>query len=103
MDLNSYQFHALSTALYPANEKITYPTLGLVGEAGEVAEKVKKWKRDGKLDVQATAKELGDVLWYLAVLANDLGFKFSDIAEMNLAKLQDRANRGVLQGSGDNR
>lgn len=102
-DLDNYQYLALQTAIYPEHQNITYPALGLVGEAGEVAEKVKKWIRDGKLDVPGTAKELGDVLWYVANLANDLGYKLSDIANMNIQKLQDRANRGVLQGSGDNR
>lgn len=82
--------------------------LGINGEAGEVAEKVKKIIRDknGKMtkqDKQELAKEIGDVLWYLAVFAHDLGFSLEDIAQQNLDKLKSRKARGVLGGAGDNR
>ena len=82
--------------------------LGLVGESGEVAEKFKKWVRDlgsdeSRIDRSGIAKELGDVLWYLAVLADYLDLSLDDIATANLAKLASRQSRGVLGGSGDNR
>ena len=83
-----------------------YPTLGLAGEAGEVAEKVKKIIRDNKNIVderEDIAKELGDVLWYVAAVARDIGFKLEAIAEMNIEKLESRKERGVIQGNGDNR
>lgn len=106
--LDEYQAEAAITAIYPAKSAIIYPALGLTGEAGEVADKIKKWIRDGgqqieKLDREGVAKELGDVLWYVANLAYDLGYSLSDIAYMNIKKLQDRAARGTLSGSGDNR
>ena len=103
MSLNEYQRKARSTAIYPASCAILYPTLGMVGEAGEVANKVKKILRDNKFDRDDIAKELGDVLWYLAILAKDLGFNLSDIAYDNLKKLEDRQKRGTLRGSGDKR
>lgn len=82
--------------------------LGLVGEAGEVAEKFKKIIRDkdgkisgqDRLDIQ---KELGDVLWYVSALADYLGCSLSDVAKTNIDKLQSRKTRGVSRGSGDNR
>jgi len=103
MDFSSYQKRAKSTAIYPEAYKLVYPALGLAGETGEVAEKVKKSIRDGNLDVEGLKKELGDVLWYIAAIANDMGFDLSEIAQMNLDKLESRKNRGVLGGSGDNR
>ena len=103
MDLNDYQLKAISTAIYPTGYRVIYPTLGLTGEAGEVAEKVKKTLRDGGLNVESLRKELGDVLWYLAALARDLGLTLEEIAQENLKKLQDRKDRGVLKGSGDDR
>ncbi|MGY0003076.1 nucleoside triphosphate pyrophosphohydrolase family protein [Micromonospora sp. I033] len=82
--------------------------LGLVGESGELAEKFKKWVRDSdseesRIDRAGIAKELGDVLWYVAVLADHLDLSLDDIATANLAKLASRHGRGVLGGSGDNR
>ena len=103
MDLNDYQLKAIGMAIYPTGYRIIYPTLGLTGEAGEVAEKVKKTLRDGGLNVEGLRKELGDVLWYLAALARDLGLTLEEIAQENLKKLQDRKDRGVLKGSGDDR
>lgn len=106
-DLDMYQKVAKTTAIYPREQAIIYPTLGLTGEAGEVANKVKKLIRDGyennKDYREELAKELGDCLWYISILADDIGFKLSDIANSNLDKLLDRANRGKLSGSGDNR
>jgi len=108
MEMNYYQTEAEKTAIYPSEHGLTYLTLGLVGEAGEVAETLKKVIRDSNGDwsldqLHATAKELGDVFWYLANLAGGLGYSLEEIAEMNIAKLRDRQERGKLGGSGDNR
>jgi NTP pyrophosphatase (non-canonical NTP hydrolase) len=109
MDLQAYQERSRETARYPrAGADALYPTLGLCGEAGEVAEKVKKVLRDndGRFDPEAVALialELGDVLWYVAQLATELDLRLEDIAEQNLAKLASRAARNVLGGSGDRR
>lgn len=109
-DLDEYQRLAAFTAIYPAEWRIIYPLLGLVNEAGEVAGKIKKILRDEGYDGTLTAEqedaiaaEMGDVQWYLAALATDLGFSLSDIANDNLSKLYSRKERGVLGGSGDNR
>ena len=103
MDFKEYQLKAVGFAMYPATHKVLYPTLGLCGEAGEVAEKVKKQVRDGVFNRHEVAKELGDVLWYLTNLANDIGYNLDEIAGMNVDKLQSRKERNVIQGSGDNR
>ena len=107
-DLDLYQKVALSTAIYPREQAIIYPTLGLTGEAGEVANKVKKIIRDGsnKNDnsmVSEIKSEIGDCLWYIAVLADDIGCKLSDIANTNLIKLANRKEKGTIRGSGDKR
>jgi NTP pyrophosphatase (non-canonical NTP hydrolase) len=109
MDLNEYQRGALRTAA-PRDKRneLLHLVLGLVGESGEVAEKFKKWVRDAdsdeaRIDRADVAKELGDVLWYLAVLADHLDLSLDDIAAGNLAKLASRQRRGVLGGAGDNR
>jgi len=104
-----YQDAAETTAIYPnKGDNLYYPALGLAGEAGEVCEKIKKIMRDQKgfltdENEDEIAKELGDVLWYVANLANEINRNLSEIAEVNLQKLEDRKNRGKLQGSGDNR
>ena len=109
MTLSDFQRRSRATAVYPgAGDNLLYPTLGLCGEAGEVAEKVKKMVRDdgGELTVQrreALAAELGDVLWYVAQLATEAGLDLGEVAEANLAKLRSRQERAVLQGSGDDR
>ncbi len=103
MDFKEYQKKAVEFAIYPEAYKVIYPTLGLCGEAGEVAEKVKKQVRDGNFNRHEVAKELGDVLWYLANLANDIGYSLSEVAVMNVDKLQSRKDRNVISGSGDNR
>jgi len=103
MTFNEYQEKASKTAIYPEQFKLVYPALGLAGEAGEVAEKVKKHIRDGVLDVDAVKKEMGDVLWYLAALSSDLGIELEDVALANVEKLSSRKQRGVIGGSGDNR
>lgn len=107
--VKEYEDFAATTAIYPRSEALTYPALGLCGEAGEVAEKIKKRIRDGKFDPDELHKEIGDVLWYLAALCRDLteeykaDYSLSAAAEKNITKLKDRQNRGVLKGSGDNR
>jgi NTP pyrophosphatase (non-canonical NTP hydrolase) len=103
MTFDDYQAAAKKTAIYPEQYKVIYPALGLAGESGEVAEKVKKWIRDGKLDPEAVKKELGDVLWYVAAVASDLDLSLSDVAQTNVQKLESRQARGTLSGSGDNR
>lgn len=116
MEMNGYQAVALTTAIFPETEKFNYPVFGLCEEAGEVAGKFKKIIRDSnpKRDAngmlvftpeqtRAVALELGDVMWYVAVLAHKLGYPLEEIAEMNVNKLADRQRRGVLGGSGDNR
>jgi NTP pyrophosphatase (non-canonical NTP hydrolase) len=106
---SDYQDRSRTTAVYPgAGANLLYPTLGLCGEAGEVAEKVKKLVRDdgGVLtEARRTAlsKELGDVLWYVAQLATEAGLDLDEIAAANLEKLLSRQRRDVLQGSGDDR
>lgn len=104
LTLNGYQSEARQFAIYPEEAEVVYPALGLAGEAGEVAEKVKKSIRgDGQLDADEVAKELGDVLWYIANLASDIGISLDTIAEKNLEKLKSRKERQVIKGSGDNR
>jgi len=109
MDLNEYQKLAQMTAQYPGKgENLTYPALGLNGEAGEVADKLKKVFRDnhGNFDPErkeAIAYELGDCLWYIADLAIELGYTLETIAIMNITKLSSRAKRGLIGGDGDNR
>lgn len=103
MNFKEYQELAASTAIYPEEYRIVYPALGLAGESGEVAEKVKKYIRDGNLDRDLLAKELGDVLWYVSALSRDLGIDLEDVASRNIEKLRSRAERGTLRGSGDSR
>ena len=104
LTFNDYQTSALATVVYPDKAKIIYPALGLASEAGEVAGKLSKWVRgDGPLDKEQLAKELGDVLWNVAVLAYDLGLTMEEVAHGNIQKLLDRQSRGVLKGNGDNR
>ena len=108
MTLNEYQEGARRTAIYPNSQRIIYPTLGLTGESGEVADKVKKVIRDNDQEFTAErrreiALELGDVLWYAASLAHDLGYTLDEVAQMNLDKLASRMNRGKSHGSGDER
>ena len=112
MQMNEYQTQATATAIYPgagtgSASALAYLGLGL-GEAGEIQGKIKKILRDsgGEISAEtrlALAKELGDLQWYVAMLARELGFSLHPIGRMNLAKLADRADRGVLGGSGDER
>lgn len=113
LTFDEYEYQVWPLAQYPSvGTNILYPTLGLVGEAGEVAEKVKKlWRNkqkchpneytnDEKLEL---IKELGDVLWYIMALANELGFDLHTVADVNMAKLLERNERGVIKSEGDNR
>lgn len=105
-NLNNYQMQAKKFAIYPEHMKVVYPALGLAGEAGEVADKVKKIYRDDRTDARflaEIAKEIGDVMWYCAALANDLGFDLQQVAEMNIYKLKSRKAAGKIGGSGDDR
>jgi NTP pyrophosphatase (non-canonical NTP hydrolase) len=104
MEIKEYQEFVNSVKVYPAAHSIVYPTLGLTGEAGEVSEKVKKWLRgDRELDKLEVLKEASDCLWYLAALADDLGYSLQEMLDANVEKLSSRKERGVLKGSGDNR
>lgn len=103
-----YQKFTDTTAIYPAvgsgeDLALAYVSLGLAGEAGEIANKVKKIVRDGDYDPVALADELGDVLYYAARLAAELGTSLNLVARDNMAKLTSRKERGVLGGNGDNR
>lgn len=110
MTFDDYQKKAQATALYPAvaDYAWVYPALGLAGEAGEIANKLKKIIRDagGQVspDVKETIKdELGDVLWYVSQLARELDLGLNEIAQANIAKLSSRRARGKISGSGDTR
>jgi NTP pyrophosphatase (non-canonical NTP hydrolase) len=103
-----YEELAIKTAIYPHKgtghtEALTYTALGLCGEAGEYAEKVKKYIRDGYFDPTAAVKELGDVLWYITAAARELGISLESVALINLEKLKARKENNTLQGSGDER
>jgi NTP pyrophosphatase (non-canonical NTP hydrolase) len=109
MNFDEYQKESRKTAVYPAiGHKVVYPTLGLLGESGEIAEKIKKIFRDkagiiSTEDTDLLKKELGDVLWYLAQITTELGLSLSDVAATNIEKLQSRLKRDKIHGSGDNR
>lgn len=109
MEFADYQEKARGTAAYPViGHGVIYPTLGLTNEAGEVSGKIKKIFRDkegeiGNDDRAALAAELGDVLWYLAQVATELGLSLDEIATNNIAKLLDRKARGKIRGDGDDR
>lgn len=112
MTLDEYQRGALRTATYPESVRVLYPALKLAGEAGEVTEKLGKLMRDegwlpgeplSEAQRMALAHELGDVMWYVAVLAADLGVDLEVVGATNLDKLASRQRRGVIGGSGDAR
>lgn len=114
MELNKYMAESAKTAQYPKEGLVglSYAALGLNGEAGEVAEKIKKLIRDGNgIDPESLiaqkrqdiAKEIGDVLWYVSALCRELGVSLEEVAQANLEKLQSRQKRNVIKGSGDNR
>lgn len=109
MTFEEYQKESRRTAIYPqVGNNWVYPVLGLSGEAGEIADKMKKVIRDdnnivGEEKKLAIKKEIGDVLWYVAQLSTELGLSLDDIAKANLEKLLSRMERDRLGGSGDNR
>lgn len=109
MDFKEYQEKSRKTALYPnVGENFIYPTLGLAGEAGEVAEKIKKVIRDknGIIDEETKdliEKELGDVLWYVSQISSELKLDLEKVAQKNIDKLYSRMERDRLHGDGDNR
>ena len=105
MKLNDYQDEARKTAIYPIDDGLTYTALGLCGEAGEVAEKIKKFIRgDNSISLKEDLLyELGDVLWYLSNLAFELNYTLEDVAKVNLDKLGVRMKNDKIKGSGDNR
>lgn len=105
MNLIEYQEWTRETAVYPKHSleaRVTYCALGLGDETGEVLGKIKKWIRDGQ-DINLVRKELGDVLWYLARLADECDFSLQEIVDENVDKLTDRKKRDVLKGNGDER
>lgn len=106
MNANDYQRSCAKTAIYPEADGVIYTILGLTNEAGELAGKYKKYLRDDAewaVVREQLMAELGDVLWYAAMVAHELGFKLSDVMQQNLDKLHSRAERGTLGGSGDSR
>lgn len=113
MEFNEYQQKSRKTAVYPdAGDNFVYPALGLLGESGEIADKLKKLMRDKGVSTpsqmtdeqrEELKKELGDVLWYIAQLSTELGLELEEVAGKNIHKLYSRMDRGVLSGSGDNR
>jgi NTP pyrophosphatase (non-canonical NTP hydrolase) len=103
MTLGQYSAWVETMIVTQGHNRLLENTLGLVGEAGEVAEKVKKYLRDGTMDKVAVAKELGDVLFYAVALANYLGLSGQHILDLNVEKLNDRKKRNQIQGQGDDR
>ena len=110
MTLKEYQTKALESRFYSEDSlsAVVYCALAINGEAGEIAEKVKKIIRDNSSIITDThvydiAKEIGDVLWYCTALADELGLSLEEIAQINLEKLTDRKSRNAMEGSGDNR
>lgn len=113
MTMNEYQEKAGTTAAYPSmGENLCYPAMKLAGEAGEYCDKVgKRWRNTGSMssrgmepgEIEEYVKELGDVLWYIAASAKELGITLEQVAELNLKKLADRKERGVIKSEGDNR
>lgn len=106
MDINKYQEWTLSTAVYPGAgehsfQEVVYLTLGLASEAGEVAGKLKKIVRGDKVDPEAFVSEVGDCLWYVARLCDNMGITMEQLAEYNMQKLEERKQAGAIKGSGD--
>lgn len=103
MSAGMYSEFVESMILTQGDTRLAENALGLCGEAGEAAEKIKKYFRDGVLDNAAVVKELGDVLFYVTALANHLGYDLQIVMDRNVEKLNSRKQRNQLQGSGDDR
>ena len=104
MNFNEYQDESRKTWIFDHKNDFMRSVLGLVGESGEIAEKVKKWLRgDGKLEKEDVAKELGDVMYYVARIADYYQLSLEDIAKLNIEKLKSRKERNKIKGSGDER
>lgn len=109
MTFKEYQDETEKHAIYPGKgHNFLYPLVGIMGEAGEIAEKIKKIWRDKENIISAEdrleiTKEIGDVLWYLSQLSTELGIEFNEVAETNIKKIQSRLERQQINGSGDNR
>lgn len=110
MTFDEYQTQALTTA-HTNPDPLMDKTIWVMGIAGEAGEVLEKWKKivaykEGKIsteDLNELKKELGDVVWYIAVLADSLGLSFEEVVQLNVKKLQDRKKRNVIKGAGDNR
>ena len=103
-DICAYSQWVEGKIMTEGETRLVENTLGLIGESGEIAEKIKKLLRDNtKVEAQDIIKELGDVAFYLTALANYFGSSLTEVLELNIIKLNDRQERGVLKGSGDNR
>ena len=106
MNMQDYTIFTRTTAIYPnqtPEQTLAYLGLGLAGEAGEVAEKIKKRIRDGKWDLEEVVKEMGDVVWYLTRMADEMQIPWNVIVQRNVEKLSSRKDRDKLGGEGDNR
>jgi NTP pyrophosphatase (non-canonical NTP hydrolase) len=111
MTFEEYQKKAITTAITAYDDPLIQNSIWVMGIAGEAGELVEKWKkavayREGKFSDQEYEdfkKELADVIWYIAVLADSLGLSLEELMEQNIAKLADRKKRGVIKGAGDNR
>lgn len=109
MTFKEFQDETQRTAVYPdKGNNFLYPLIGIMGESGEIAEKIKKiWRDKGNIvnpeDKLEITKEIGDVLWYLSQLSSELGIDFNGVAELNIKKIQSRVERQKINGKGDNR
>ena len=103
------EYQHLASKFRCGEPSVVFAALGVAGEAGEVADKVKKAIRDNNGNFgdeafkEGVKNELGDILWYVAALAKDLGFTLSEVGQSNIEKLEDRRKRGVIHGSGEKR
>lgn len=103
-DFADYQARTAETAVYPKERALEYLSTGMAAEVGEFCGKVAKtFRKDKDLDKEAAAQELGDVMWFVSQTCTALGYTMQQVATMNINKLLDRKERGVLKGDGDNR
>jgi NTP pyrophosphatase (non-canonical NTP hydrolase) len=103
-NFSEYTCRALATAKPNIMKDPMYTMLGIIGETGEIAEKIKKAKRDGQtLDRDLLGNEIGDLLWYVNKLCHDYGFTLAEVAKLNIDKLESRKRRNKISGNGDRR